>query len=156
MATFWFQWLKTVFLLSKSVDLSAQPQVWLWFCIDVSTDNSWKICLLTWIWKNMDLFCFTRFYAIFGKLSVRASLSSKYKDRDKIHQINICDHSHFVSPNERKLKVADFLFRTIVLTQWLFCVMFSAGLSGVQHNMGLGTWRKGIQGAADRLQGGHT
>lgn len=80
----------------------------------------------------MDLFCFTRFYAVFGKLLVRASLSFKYKERDKIHQINIRDHSQFVSPNERKLKVVDFLFRTIVLCD----VLCRFVRSSTQHGPG--------------------
>lgn len=35
-------------------------------------------------------------------------------------------------------------------------LMVSAGLPGVQYNMGVGTWTERIQGDADRMQGSHT
>lgn len=37
-----------------------------------------------------------------------------------------------------------------------FCVIFPAGLPGVQHHVGVGARAERIQGDADRVQGGHT
>lgn len=43
-----------------------------------------------------------------------------------------------------------------LLTGLITRLMFLAGLPGVQHHLGLGTRAKGIQGDADRMQGGNT